>query len=47
MRKKVDEDYNGDFNLAYKQAQNGNWTFLSKDQLDSIKNKEVLIQSIE
>jgi len=28
---KINEHFNGDFNLAYKNAQNGNWTILSKD----------------
>lgn len=47
IEQRLIEHYNGDFNLAYSQCQSGNWTLISKEDLDELSSKQQVIQSIE
>lgn len=40
LEAKLTERYNGDLKLALSQAENGNWTILSREELDLVKSKK-------
>lgn len=46
LEEKLSEKFNGDLDLAEKQIKNGNWTLLTKTELDEIRNKPVLQASL-
>lgn len=44
---KLKDRYNGDLKLALSQAENGNWTGLTEEQLKQVKSKEQVEESIQ
>ena len=43
----MEEMYNGDLKLALRQIENGNWSNLSREEIDLLKSKEQIQESIE
>lgn len=40
LESKMEEMYNGDLKLALRQIENGNWSNLSREEIDLLKSKE-------
>ena len=47
LEDRLKDHYNGDLKLALSQAENGNWTLLSREQLEQVKKKEQVQESIQ
>lgn len=40
LEAKLKDRYNGDLKLALSQAENGNWTILTREELELVKSKD-------
>lgn len=47
LEAKLEDRYNGDLQLALNQAENGNWPILTREQLEQVKSKEQVQESIQ
>lgn len=47
LESKLGEMYNGDLKLAKSQIDNGNWSNLSRDEIDLLNSKNQIEESIE